>query len=203
MINLLPPDIKQEYRYARRNRKIINWVSAFLFGLIGIALIAGSGLYYMDNSIHNYNVQVVKAQAELDKENVNSYKAQVSSISNNLNLMVHVLSKEILFSDLLNRLGSITPANVILTNLSIEQNQSAIDITAESTNYNAATQLQINLEDPSNQVFSKADIISISCVNPKQATNPSYPCTANIRALFTKNNPFLFINQGSKSGAKP
>jgi len=133
---------------------------------------------------------------------VNSYKAQVASISNNLNLMVNVLSKEILFSDLLNRLGSITPSNVILTNLSIEQNQSAIDITAESTNYNAATQLQINLQDPNNQVFSKADIISISCINPKQATNSNYPCTSNIRALFTTNNPFLFINQGTAAGAK-
>jgi Tfp pilus assembly protein PilN len=202
MINLLPPEIKQDYRYARRNRILINWTSACLFGLIGISLISGIGLYYMDNSIHNYNDVAAVDEKKLKQENVNSYKAQVASISNNLNLMVHVLSKEILFSDLLNRLGSITPANVLLTNLSIDQNQSAIDISAVSSNYNAATQLQINLQDPNNQVFTKADIISITCVTPKQATNPNYPCTANIRALFTTSNPFLFINKGSTNGAK-
>lgn len=163
-------------------------------------MIVGIGLYYMDNSIHLYNEQSTKSQTELNKQNINGYKAQVASISSNLNLMVRVLSKEVLFSDLLDKLGSITPANVILTNLSIEQNQSAIDITAQSTDYNSATQLQINLADPNNKVFQKADIVSISCTNPKQAANSSYPCTVDIRALFAKNNPFLFINEGSKKG---
>ncbi|HYH36468.1 MAG TPA: hypothetical protein VD706_03145 [Candidatus Saccharimonadales bacterium] len=46
------------------------------------------------------------------------------------------------------------------------------------------------MADPKNKIFSKADIVSITCSDD----NSDYPCTINIRALFAPNNPFLFIN---------
>lgn len=114
-------------------------------------------------------------------------KKEVTSVSNNLKLMVTVLSKEILFSKLLAQLGTITPQNVVLTDLSISQTESAIDITAQAANYNAAAQLQANLADKNNQIFSSADIVNITCASGSTATtNTAYPCTVNIRALFAK-----------------
>ena len=197
MINLLPPELKQDYRYARYNRRLMHWVIAFLFALIGAAVITGSGLFIMNNSINDYKTRIATAQAQLASDNLTGIQNQVTTISNNLKLMVKVLSKEILFSKLLTQLGTITPSNVELTSLSISQTQTAIDITAQTTDYNAATQLQANLASPSNQIFSKADLVSITCASGSQATNASYPCTAEIRAQFTNNNPFLFINASS------
>jgi Tfp pilus assembly protein PilN len=195
VINLLPPDVKQEYRYARYNRQLIRWSFAFLGAIVGLAVITGAGLLVMNGSIDTYQSKVAKAQSHLSSENINGVERQVSGISDNLKLMVDVLSKEILFSKLLNQLGSITPSNAILTDLSISQTDSAIDITAETTDYNAASQLEANLTAPGNQIFSKADIVSISCVSSvAQATNPNYPCTATLRAEFTSTNPYLFIN---------
>jgi hypothetical protein len=124
---------------------------------------------------------------------------QVTTISNNLKLVVQVLSKEILFSDLLKQLGTVTPSNVILTDLSISQTQGAIDITALTTNYAAATQLQVNLADPKNQIFSKADIVGINC--PSDKLGDQYKCTATLRALFATNNPFLFISNTPKKAS--
>ncbi len=196
MINLLPPEFKQDYRYARHNRRLVRWSLAFVLAIVGVAVITGSGLLLMQNSIGTYNKRIDGVQSQLTSQNSTGVQKQVSDISNNLKLMVQVLSKEILFSKLLARLGTTTPSNVILTNLSISQTQSAIDITAQTSSYNAATQLQINLADPGNQIFSKADIVSISCVTGTAATNTDYPCTASIRAQFTSNNPFLFINSG-------
>ena len=114
--------------------------------------------------------------------------------------MVTVLSKEILFSKLLTQLGTITPPNVRLTDLTISQTESAIDITAQTANYESATQLQVNLTDPNNKIFSKADIVSITCSSGATVQDTAHPCTATIRAQFTENNPFLFIN-AAKAGS--
>jgi len=199
MINLLPPEVKQNYHYARRNRLLVRWVSGSLLAILGVVIITAAGLFVMNGSIDSYKSRIADTQSQLTSQDIAGTQKQVIDISNNLKLMVKVLSKEILFSKLLNRLGSITPPNVILTNLSISQTESAIDITAQTGNYNAATQLQINLADPTNQIFSKADIVSITCATGAQVTNASYPCTATIRAQFTKNNPFLFINSSGSS----
>jgi Tfp pilus assembly protein PilN len=206
VINLLPPEIKQEYRYARHNRQLVHWSTAFLFAIIGVAIITGAGVVIMNNSINSYDTKVADMKSRLSSEDNSGVERQVSDISNNLKLMVDVLSKELLFSKLLEQLGTITPSNVILTSLSISQSDSAIDITAQTTNYNAATQLQVNLAAPGNQIFSSADIVNITCASdPTTATYPNYPCTATLRAQFTNNNPFLFINSktqktGSSNG---
>ncbi len=201
MINLLPPDLKADYRYARRNHRLMHWLIAFVLAIVGAGVITGCGMFLMNNSINVYKSRIARAQAQLASQNVSGIQKQVTDISNNLKLMNQVLSKEILFSKLLTQLGAVTPPNVILTNLTISQIESAVDITAQTSDYNAATQLQVNLADPANQIFSKADIVNITCTSGKQATNAAYPCTASIRAEFTNNNPFLFVNANTKGSS--
>jgi len=82
---------------------------------------------------------------------------------------------------------------VILTGLTITQTQGGVELTAQTTDYSAATQFQVNLADPKNQIFSQADIESITC-GGGSGTNANYPCSVSIRALFGNDNPFLFIN---------
>lgn len=195
MINLLPPAIKQEYRFARRNRHLLHWATGFAAAIAGLALITGAGLFYLNNTANTYSQQTDSMNRQLQSQNLAGTQKQVTDISNNLKLSVQVLSKEVLFSKLFTQLGSITPPNVVLTGLAISQTQGAIDITAQTSNYNAATQLQANLADPTNQIFSKADIVSISCTDSTTAS--AYPCTATLRALFATDNPFLFISNSS------
>lgn len=199
MINLLPPAIKQEYRFARRNRHLLHWATGFAAAIAGLALITGAGLFYLNNTANTYSQQTDSMNRQLQSQNLAGTQKQVTDISNNLKLSVQVLSKEVLFSKLFTQLGSITPPNVVLTGLAISQTQGAIDITAQTSNYNAATQLQANLADPTNQIFSKADIVSISCTDSTTAS--AYPCTATLRALFATDNPFLFISNSSSGKA--
>ena len=197
MINLLPPEVKENYRFARRNRTLIRWVVATSFCLLGALLLVGGGYLYLRQSIHSTTQQIAASQQELESQNLTKVQNEVANISNNLKLVVQVLSKEILFSQLLQQLGTVTPNNTILTNLNITQAQGGVEIVAQTANYDAATQLQLNLSDPKNQIFSKADIVSITCQSG--ANVGPYPCTVDIRALFANDNPFLFINsKGSK-----
>jgi len=192
MINLLPPETKEEFHYGLRNTSLLRWVSAFIFALVGLGIIATYGLLTMQHSTEALNKQNDAAQAILAKDDLKGTEAQVKDITSNLKLVVQVLSKEVLFSKLLKQIATVTPPNTVLKGLDISQTTGAIDITADATDYQSATQVQVNLQDPANKIFSKADIVSISCSS--SPSDPSHPCTVQIRALFGPNNPYLFVN---------
>lgn len=199
MINLLPPELKETYTYGRRNRALARWLVTMVFCLVGAALLTAGGYLYLNQSISSTTQQVADANKQLQSENQGSVQTQVTDISNNLKLAVQVLSKEILFSKLLKQLAAVTPSGAILTNLSISATQGGLDMTAETTNYTTAAQLQVNLADPKNQIFSQADIEGINCSG--QTGSPNYPCAVTIRTLFANNNPFLFINNVTKGSS--
>lgn len=200
MINLLPPDVKQQYRYAQHNLHLVRWVVLFTVALLGLAVISAGGIMHLQKTAATYDRQIASGQQSLQEQNQASTQAQVTEMSNNLKLVVNVLSREILFSKLLTRLGTAMPKDAVLTNLSIVQTTGGIDITARTTDYQSATQVQVNLADPANKIFSKADIQNISCEKPSGSPGSlesKYPCTVTLRALFADNNPFLFINSGT------
>jgi Tfp pilus assembly protein PilN len=198
MINLLPPILKESYTYARRNVVLRRWIFAFVIALVGLGGITTYGLATMQQSINNYNKQIASSEAFLKKEDFAGTQAKAESISSSFKLVVQVLGKEILFSQLINQIATTLPGNANLTGLNISQTAGALDVTATTTNYQTATQVQVNLADPANKIFTKADIVSIDC-DPSKAKNKAYPCTVNIRALFAADNPYLFINS---KGAK-
>lgn len=197
MINLLPPEVKSGYRYARLNVGLRRWVVICFVALIGLGALTTYGLLTLHQSTTHYSDQIAQSEALLRKEDFPGTQKQVQDISNSFKLVVKVLGQEVLFSELLKQVAAIIPAKANLTSLTIGQTQGAIDISAVATNYNAATQVQINLADPANKIFSKADIVSITC-NSGSNNPEDYPCTVNVRALFAPNNPFLFINSKAK-----
>ena len=193
MINLLPPEIKDGYRYARRNIILRRWVIRFVFAFIGLGLISTYGLVSLHQSETNYNNSIAKVQTIFIKEKFTETEARVQDMSSSFKLVVQVLSKEVLFSSLLKQIAAIIPANANLTGLNINQTKGGLDISAITTDYNTAAQVQVNLSDTTNKIFSKADIVNATC-DSTAAKNTTYPCTVNIRALFATNNPFLLIN---------
>lgn len=195
MINLLPPKDKADYSYAQRNVSLLHWIIAFAIAMVGLLAIGTAGLVYMQQLSDNYQNQISTKQQVLKQQNLEETKEKAKDISSSLKLAVTVLSKEILFSELLEQLATVTPQNVVLASLNIGETSGSLQLTARATNYNAATQLQVNLADPANKIFAGADIINISCTETGEE-NSEYPCSVTIQAVFAKDNPFLFINQG-------
>jgi hypothetical protein len=190
MINLLPPELKSGYSYARRNVRLRNWIIAFVIALVGLGAVGTYGMLNLHQSTLSYQKQVNNSQNILTTEDLAGTQKNIQDISNSFKLVVKVLGQEILFSKLLNQIGAAIPANANLTGLSIQDTSGGLDIDAEATDYSTASQVQVNLADPKNRIFSKADIISITC----NRTETNYPCIVKIRALFAPDNPFLFIN---------
>jgi hypothetical protein len=194
MINLLPPDIKQDITYARRNRRLVRWIVALLFLIGGVASITIFGQLYINRAATSHAVQVEQSRQQLKLQQLEETQAQVENISSSLKLAVDVLSREVLFSKLLRQIGAAMPAGATLSGISIEKIEGGLDLTAAAADYRSASQIQVNLQDPANQIFEKADIDNITCEydNPP---DPRYPCNITIRALFGDNSPFLYISE--------
>jgi Tfp pilus assembly protein PilN len=201
MINLLPPEVRTGYIYAGRNVALRKWVVIFVVAIIGLGAIATYGLLAIKQSSREYEKQIAVAQANLKKDKYEDTQKRVKDMSSSFKLVVQVLGQEVLFSQLLKQIATAIPSNTKLTGLNISQVKGGIDVSAVATDYAAATQVQVNLADPNNKIFSKADIVSISCDPKLSASGASqYPCKVSVRALFAGDNPFLFINS---KGIKP
>jgi Tfp pilus assembly protein PilN len=201
MINLLPPETKSSIHYARRNSVLLRWLIWLSAGIMGIVLVAAGGMVFLNQAVHENQVLVTNTQSQLKSQNLNGVTKQVSAITNNLKLMVTVLGKEVLFSELLRQVATAMPKGAVLTDLNITGVQGGINLEAATVDYNTATQIQVNLQDPNNKIFSKADIVSIQCTTGGTGIASVYPCKAEYRAQFVTNNPYLFINNTS-SGSK-
>lgn len=199
MINLLPPDAKSNYIYARRNVVLRRWTLIFIVSLMGLCVIGTYGLVSLQQSTNHYSAQIAAKEKNFQDEKYAETQKKIQDISGSFKLAAKVLGQEVLFSQLLKQIAATIPANANLTSLNISQTSGGIDISAVAKDYATATQMQVNLADPNNKIFSKADIVSIDC-KPVEISKSEYPCTVEIRALFAPNNPFLFINsKGAKS----
>lgn len=198
MINLLPPDFKENISFARRNTMLRKWVIALIISITAIASTVAVGQLYLHQSTKTLSAQVQQSTEQLKIQKLEETQTRVEGISSSLKLVVQVLGREVLFSKLLQQIGAAMPPGAVLTNLSINKLQGGLDLQVAASDYQTGTQVQVNLQDPGNKIFEKADIVSIQCASGENASSDpfksQYPCTVQIRALFAKNNPFLFIN---------
>lgn len=201
MINLLPTQVKQDYGFARHSTRLLRLSISLLLSVVGVWVIVAAGLFFINHSINTYTTQNALAQQSLKDQKLEETQKRIQDLSDRLKLVVKVLSKEILFSKLIQQIGTVIPSNANLTDLKIAKTQGSIDLTAITTDYNTATQVQVNLQDKNNKIFDEADILNIVC-SASSATNKKYPCTITIRARFATNNPFYFIGS-TTAGSTP
>ncbi len=197
MINLLPPEQKTALLYARRNTLLARWLAGLLgtFVLITVTVLFGS--VYLKTESKRYAHISEGTRQELKDQNLEETQAKVQNLSGKLKLISQVLSQQIIFSGLIKQIGAVMPEHAVLSNVDISKVAGGIDLTANTSDYTTATQVQVNLTDPSNKLFDKADIVSVNC----NGSIPNYPCTVVLRALFLKNNPYMLTSPTTK--AKP
>jgi Tfp pilus assembly protein PilN len=200
MINLLPPEVKEDILYARRNVVLLRWCGAMLLSTIALLAIVFAGQLYMNKAIASYSTQVALSTEQLKTQKLEETQKRVTEFSANLQLGIQVLSRQVVYSDLLRQLGNVLPAGTILNDLRVTKLEGGIDLQFNTRDEHTATLLQDALKNPDNKVFEKADILSINC--PKSSLDPNYPCRVSIRALFNKSNPFLITSRLATTGAK-
>lgn len=193
MINLMPPDQKEALAYARRNSQLVRVMIVIFFVLVGALVITGGSLFYLRQNNASIQRSITDSKADLTAQNETEVLQQAKNMSDNLKLALDVLSNEVLFSQLLNKIGEIMPSGTVLENLSLtnEVFGVGIDLQIGARNYETGSRAYVNLNDKQNNLFEKADLLDINCND--ESREGGYPCLVNIRALFAKDNPFLLV----------
>lgn len=195
MINLLPQSSKQTIRYAHRNTRLIGIIIGLGIGILGIIFVIIGGLLYLQQEVTIYNDSIHATEVSLEQQNEKETIERVQEISNSIKLVVNVLSQEILFSKLLRQVGAQMPPNTVLQDLKLSSElNGALDLQVGALDYNSASQVQVNLINSRGNLFEKADLVNVTCKQPRENSDSSYPCQANLRATFNKDNDFTFLN---------
>lgn len=197
MINLIPPDKRQSIRFGRLNTRLAGWLNSALFVFVGLAIITGGSLFYLRQDSSNLQESIDGTKKELAAQDEAETLSQVSEMSANFTLVVDVLSREILFSKLLQHLGSVMPTGTVLQDLRLSQDGSrGLTLSIGAIGYNQAAQALVNLQSDESLLFTGADATSINCENDQLAP---YICIAQVNTILAEDNPFLLLNQGESN----
>ena len=198
MINLLPTAHAESIRYGRQNTKLRNWLLGIAAAIGGLILIVAGGWIYLNQQQRSYRQDIADTNQQLKAQNLSQVQANAKEITGDIRVINKLLGTEVRFSDLIQAIGNDMPPGAVLGSLSLSDKVSgALDLTANTKDYASAAQVAVNLSQAQNDLFSKVDIISISC--GQAAANQNYKCNAVYRALFSKaaQTKFLSVAKGS------
>ena len=197
MINLLPLSTKQEIYYARKNLLLFRWVAANILAIILLSALLFIGGIYIERSQEdlrnsNNNIQTSIKTAKLD-----TVKQDAENLSSGIKLISQILSQELRFSILLQKIGSLMPENTVLGTISLTSNVATpVDITAYAVDYRSATQVQINFQDKSKALFESVDANNIICADNQDL----YKCAISIKAKFSSDAAITYLNTIKSGG---
>lgn len=196
MINLLPYDYKEQIQYGRKNKLLVKWSLALGIAMLVIVAVSAAGTLYMYKTTKDYEKTVSQNTASLkEKKLEQDYKA-MEQLSKDFKTVVDIASQQLLYSKMLKAIAPLLPADTELNGLEITQGKQGVEIKINGQDQATLTQAFINISDKNNGIFEKADFNNVSC--KEISAGEKYPCSANIKGLFSKNSDFYFINSGGK-----
>jgi hypothetical protein len=199
MINLLPPEHAAAIRYGRQNTVLRKWLIGMAAALAGLILIMLSGWFYIKTQANSLQKSINVTNQQLKVQNLAQVQSDAKEITGDIKVINQVLGSEIRFSDLIQSVGQDMPKGAVLSSLKIGKVVGALDLTANSVDYQSAAQVAANLSDPANGLFTKVDIISVSCGGQNSAAPQAYPCTAILKALFSNDVKTKFLSVPKES----
>ncbi|HET9850159.1 MAG TPA: hypothetical protein VFP35_00820 [Candidatus Saccharimonadales bacterium] len=183
MINLLPPEFAVRIKYGRANTSLRRWIIGALVAIGGLVIILAGGWLYLNSQVTDLHGQLDQTNAQLKAQNLSQVQKEASTITGDVKVINRVLDSEVRFSDLIQDIGKVMPSGTVLSSLTLDKINGPIDLSVNAKSYAAAAQVGVNLNDPANGLFSKVDIVSITCSN--SSSSGPYACNGSFKALFS------------------
>jgi len=160
MINLLPPEIKTNISFARRNVTLAQLVVLTSLTLVAALGIVGFGVFIM-----NADQSALEKSIETKTQSLQSYietekKAQV--LASDIDTAGKILAREVRFSEVLKLIGSILPDGASLRNLQLTNDDLPVKLTTFINDKALAPTLRNNIEE--SDLFDAADLESLTAI---------------------------------------
>ncbi len=191
MINLLPPGHAAAIRYGRQNTVLRSWLIGMAAAIAGLIIILVGGWVYMNQQTVVLQKNINVTDQQLQAQNLAKVQKDAKEITGDIKVINQVLATEVRFSDLIQAIGKAMPPGTILSALSLSKVSGAIDLSANATDYSSAAHIAVNLSDPKNDLFSRVDIVNVSCTSTLSQT---YKCGVVLKALFSKTAQTRFLS---------
>lgn len=158
MINLLPPDIKSQIKFGRRNAALLRYLMLAAALAVVLAAEFALGQIYVNN-------QIKKAESELAAKNASIAKyrdleAKAQTVNSRIISIQAIQGSQAKFSLLLDDLAAATPQGVAITSISLTgDDKKPVRVSATALDYKTALSFRDSIAKSPR--ISAADIESI------------------------------------------
>ncbi len=159
MINLLPPHLKEEIAYSKRNALMRRYVVVAL--VLAVVLVGGllGGRYYLNRQVANTNAAIAVKQRQIAQ--YAGLANQASTLGERLTAIGAIQKNQAKFSELLSNLAAVMPQGTAISSLTLTGNdKQPVQLTVAATNY--ANALAFRDSIIASKRISAADIESIT-----------------------------------------
>lgn len=171
MINLLPPDIKEQIHYSKRNGATINYLIILTLGFIISGGLIGYSYLSLDKSLSKAKLDLASKQAKVAE--FKDLEANAKQVNARISAIKSISAGQSRFSSILDDLARYTPKSVIISSITLTgDDKKPVRIVATGDSYASiaslrdalATVPRISGVDIENITYSENDKIYNSSV---------------------------------------
>lgn len=180
MINLLPPEAKREIRAGQANVLLLRYCIATLMLAVFLAVVI-AGVYYVIASSQRSAEQAMQE----GNRKIASYQPaerEYAQFSSNLATAKSIISKDVRYSVISQKIGQALPQNVVLESLTLDASKfgTPLVLNARGKSYDDAISLKTSLEKSS--LFEDVHLVSVARANSEEGKN-NYPVVISISVI--------------------
>lgn len=187
MINLLPPAIKEDRIFGKRNRILVGYAIAFVVTAILVILIMLISLRFVSADKNTITKSINENETLINS--LKSDTSELNKIVKRLSVTHELFKDTVSFSELIPQIGSLLPEGTIINGLELTGGiTDPLALTVRMNNPNLAPVVQKNLVE--SEIFEAADIITLNVGGQSddgadQSLSNTYPSEATISVSFT------------------
>lgn len=184
MINLLPPELKEQRKYGRKNNALFGYSVALIATGLVTAGIMIAGIQFIATDEPKMKETLASTQSEI--QILESEIASIETVAERLATAKAIDDSSVKFSELIPKIGAVLPDGVILNALSLSGGVTdPLQLDVNLVSADLAPIMIRNLVD--SDLFEAADIATLTPVgsDSEELSTTTYQFTASISASFT------------------
>lgn len=159
MINILPPELRSQINYSKRNTQLLKYLFNGLIVLMVLGGLLGGSFWYANRQINHYQQTLAARQSE--RGGYQEIEAKVATLQSSLSLIDKLLTEKTRYSALLADLAATLPPSAYIIHLSLSGDEKdPLEMQVNVDSFNRAAELKNGLIQ--SRRIKSADIQSIS-----------------------------------------
>lgn|GEM_PF-5252154 len=141
MINLLPPQVKSDAAYAKRNSLIVRFVIVMIVVAIALSLLMAGGVLYANTGANRLEKQLGNREQQIS--DLDEARREAASISATVDTIENLLDQQSYYSHFIAELGQTMPDWAAIRTVTLERTQNG----QPDPNSGKRVDLQVILDD--------------------------------------------------------